>query len=82
MDKCLAGARGMPYRVTTQQVTDKVCLAYQIDSSVLQSKSQQRIASKARAAAGWLVRESGCVTLLEVTMLVNLHLYSFPKVTH
>jgi hypothetical protein len=42
------------------EITDKVCLAYNINSSALKSKLQQRIASEARAATGWLARESGC----------------------
>ncbi len=71
MDRCLAGTGGIPHRVSAQQIIDKVCLAYRLDSSVLQSKSQQRIASEARAVAGWLARESGCVTLSDVARLVN-----------
>ncbi len=70
MNKCLAGTGGMPHRLTAQQITDKVCLAYQIDLSDLQSKSQQRIASEARAVAGWLAHGSG-VTLSDVARLVN-----------
>ena len=71
MDKCLSGSGGMPLRLTAQQITDKVCHAYNIDVSVLKAKSQQRIASEARAVAGWLARESGCVTLSDVAKLVN-----------
>jgi REP element-mobilizing transposase RayT len=71
MDRCLAGTGGMPPRVSAQQIIDKVCLAYRLDTSVLQSKSQQRIASEARAVAGWLAHESGCVTLSDVASLVN-----------
>ena len=71
MDKCLSGSEGIPLRVTAQQIIDKVCLAYNFDISVLKAKSQQRIASEARAMAGWLARESGSVTLSDVAKLVN-----------
>ena len=56
---------------TSQQIADKVCRAYNIELSVLQAKSQQRIASEARAVAGWLARESGCATLSDIARLVN-----------
>ncbi len=71
MDKCLSGSGGIPLRLTAQQIADQVCLAYDIDISVLKAKSQQRVASEARAMAGWLARESGCVTLSDVARLVN-----------
>jgi hypothetical protein len=71
MDKCLSGSGGMPLHLTAQQIIDKVCLAYHIDVLVLKTKSQQRIASEARAVAGWLARESGCVTLSDIARLVN-----------
>jgi hypothetical protein len=71
MEKCLSGSGGMAHRLTSQQIVDKVCRAYNIELSVLQTKSQQRIASEARAAAGWLARESGCVTLSDIARLVN-----------
>jgi len=71
MDKCLASTGGIPHRLTAQQITDRVCLSYNIDSSALKSKSQLRISSEARAAAGWLARESGCVTLSDIARLVN-----------
>lgn len=71
MDKCLSGSGGMPLRLTARQIIDQVCRAYRLDASILQAKSQQRKASEARAAAGWLARESGCVTLTEIAGLVN-----------
>lgn len=71
MDKCLSASGGMPLHLTAQQIIDKVCFVYHIDSSVMKAKSQQRIASEARAVAGWLARESGCVTLSDVAKLVN-----------
>ena len=71
MDKCLSGTGGMALHLTAQQIIDKVCLAYHLDSSILQAKSQQRIASEARAVAGWLARELGCATLSDVARLVN-----------
>ena len=71
MDRCLAGSEETPSRLTPQQITDKVCRAYNIEHSVLQARSQQRIASEARAVAGWLALESGCVTLSDIARLVN-----------
>ena len=71
MDKCLLGSGGMPLHLTAQQIIDKVCIAYQIELSILKAKSQQRIPSEARAVAGWLARESGCVTLSDVAKVVN-----------
>jgi REP element-mobilizing transposase RayT len=71
IDKCLSDSGGMPLYVTAQQIIDKVCLDYHIDPSILKAKSQQRITSEARAVAGWLARESGCVTLSAVAKLVN-----------
>jgi hypothetical protein len=71
MDKCLSGSGGMPINLTAQQIIDKVCLAYHIDSTFLKTKSQQRITSEARAVAGWLARELGCSTLSDVAKLVN-----------
>jgi REP element-mobilizing transposase RayT len=71
MDKCLSGSGGMPRRLTPQQIIDKVCHTYEIGLSLLKSKSQQRIASEARAAAGWLARESIGATLSDIARLVN-----------
>jgi putative transposase len=71
MERCLSGSGGMARRLTSQQITDTVCRAYKIELSVLQARSQQRIASEARAVAGWLARESGCVTLSDIAKLVN-----------
>jgi hypothetical protein len=71
MDKCLSGSGGMPLHLTAKQIIDKVCLAYHIDSSFLKTKSQQRTVSEARAVAGWLARESRCVTLSSIARLVN-----------
>ena len=71
MDKCLSGSGGIPLRLTSQQIIDTVCVAYHIDASMLKAKSQQRIPSEARAVAGWLARESGCVTLTDIAKLVN-----------
>lgn len=71
MDKCLSFSGGMPLCLTAQQITDKVCLAYNIDLSALKTKSQQRIASEARAVTGWIARESGCVTLSDVAKIVS-----------
>lgn len=71
MDKCLSGTGRRALRLTAQQIIEKVCLVYHLDSFVLQAKSQQRIASEARAVAGWLARELGCVTLSEVAGLLN-----------
>lgn len=71
LDKCLSGSGGMPLRLTARQIIDQVCRAYRFDASILQAKSQRRKASEARAAAGWLARESGCVTLTEIAGLVN-----------
>lgn len=71
MDKCLSGSGGMPQRLTPQQIIDKVCRTYDIELSVLQSKSQQRTVSEARAVAGWLARESVGATLSDIARLVN-----------
>ena len=71
MDKCLSDSGGMPLYLTAKQIIDKVCLAYHIDLSFLKTKSQQRMASEARAVAGWLARESRCVTLSSIARLVN-----------
>lgn len=71
MDKCLCDSGGMPSCLTAQQIIDKVCLAYCFDLSRLKAKSQQRNASEARAAAGWLAHESVSVTLSDVAWLVN-----------
>lgn len=71
MDKCLIGSGGLPLCVTARQILDKVCLAYHLEASILSAKSQQRNASEARAVVGWLARESGCVTLTEISRLVN-----------
>jgi chromosomal replication initiation ATPase DnaA len=66
MEKCLAGSGGRPLRLTVRDIVSPVCLAYNLNESALKSKSQQRTLSEARAMAGWLAYESGCVTLTEV----------------
>lgn len=71
MDKCLASLGGIPLRLTTQEIVDKVCHAYNIDEATLKMQSQQRVASEARAVIGWLARELGCATLSDVGKLVN-----------
>ncbi|OQX17133.1 MAG: transposase [Desulfobulbaceae bacterium A2] len=69
--KCLAASGEMPCRATPEHIIDQVCRAYHVNLSVLQTRSQQRIASEARAVAGWLARESGCVTLSDIARLVH-----------
>lgn len=71
MDKCLSGAGGTALRLTAQQIIETVSRAYHLDADILKTKSQQRIASEARAVAGWMARESGCVTLSAIAGLVN-----------
>lgn len=71
MDKCLASLGDIPLRLTTQEIVDKVCHAYNIDEATLKMQSQQRVASEARAVIGWLARELGCATLSDVGKLVN-----------
>ncbi len=58
-------------RIRKSEIIDRVCRLYDIDVSFLQTKSQQRRASEARAVAGWLARESGCVILSDIARLVN-----------
>lgn len=71
VDKCLASLGDTPLRLTTQEIVDKVCHAYNIDEATLKLQSQQRVASEARAVISWLARELGCATLSEVGKLVN-----------
>jgi putative transposase len=71
MDTCLSGSRDIPLRLTAQDIADKVCLAFDIDAALIKTRSQQRVASEARAAIGWLARELGCGTLSDVGKLVN-----------
>lgn len=71
MDKCLSGIGHRALQLTAQQIIEQVCLVYHLDSSILQAKSQQRITSEARAVAGWLARELGCVTLSDIARLLN-----------
>lgn len=71
MDRCLSGDGGRPLSLTAQQIIDEVCHAYGIDMAALQANSQQRLAAEARAAAGWLAKETGCVTLSAIAALVN-----------
>jgi len=71
MDKCLASCGDTPLRLTTREIVDKVCQAYNIDEAALKMQSQQRVASEARAVIGWLARELGCATLSDVGKLVN-----------
>jgi len=61
----------MARHITAQHIIDQVCLAYHLDVPMLSTRAQQRIASEARAVAGWLARESGCVTLSDVARRVN-----------
>ncbi len=71
MEKCLAGSGGRPLRLTVKDIASAVCLAYNLDESMLKTKSQQRGISEARAMVGWLAYESGCLTLSEVGRYVN-----------
>jgi len=71
MDRCLTDNGGMPPSITAQQIIDMVCSTYKIDIVTLQTNSQQRVATEARAVSGWLARESGSVTLSEIAKLVN-----------
>jgi len=71
MEKCLSSSGKMPSRLAPQQIINHVCRSYDLDLSVLRERSQQRIASEARAVAGWLARESGNVTFAEIAGLVN-----------
>jgi REP element-mobilizing transposase RayT len=71
MDKCLVNTGGLPLCITAQQIVDKVCSAYNVDLAALQTNSQRRSITEARAVAGWLARESGCVTLSDIAELVN-----------
>jgi len=71
MDRCLTDNGGMPPSIRAQQIIDMVCSTYNIDIVTLQTNSQQRVATEARAVSGWLARESGGVTLSEIAKLVN-----------
>jgi hypothetical protein len=53
MDKCLASCGDTPLRLSTQEIIDKVCHAYNIDEATLKLQSQQRAASEARAVVDW-----------------------------
>jgi putative transposase len=70
-DKSLPDSGNVRLRLTSREIVDKVCLAYTIDEEVLKARSQQRIATEARAVVGWLARELGCATFTEVGKLVN-----------
>lgn len=70
-DKCLSTNGGRPLRLTAKEIVVKVCLAYNLDEAMIKTQSQQRVASEARAVAGWLARELGCVTLSDVARHVN-----------
>ena len=53
MEKCLVGSGGRPLRLTVKDIASAVCLAYNLDESVLKTRPQQRTLSEARAMA-WL----------------------------
>lgn len=71
MERCLEGCRKLPIRLSVGEIISVVCRRYGIDETVLQTSSQSRKISEARAAAGWLARELGCGTLTEVARVVN-----------
>ena len=71
MDKCLSGLGERQRRLTAQQIAEAVTRTYGMSLADLRANSQQRIASEARAVAGWLARESGCVSLSAIANLVN-----------
>lgn len=71
VEKCLASSEKRVRSLTLQQIIDRVCRLYDLDLADLQAKSQRRKASEARAVAGWLARESGCVTLTDIARRVN-----------
>jgi hypothetical protein len=71
VDSCLASSGNVPPRVTIQEIVAKVCQEYNIEMAALQTQSQQRTVSEARAVVGWLARETGCVTLSEVGTIFN-----------
>ena len=70
MEKCLAGIKNLPVRLTIQEIAAKVCCEYGIDEATLKAPSQQRVASEARAVIGWLARENGCATFSDVGKFV------------
>lgn len=65
-ERCRAGNRRLPSRLTVQEIAARVCREYGIDETLLKAPSQRRIASEARAVVAWLARELGCATLSEV----------------
>jgi len=71
VDKCLSSTGKVPLRLSLQQIVDKVCGSYQINEATLKTKSQQRVASEARAVIGWLARELGYSTLSDVGKRIN-----------
>ncbi|MBM9535607.1 transposase [Desulfobulbus alkaliphilus] len=65
-------AEYMPPRdVSLQHVEATVLKVYGIDRAELQSPSQQRYLSEARAALAWLAREAGAGNLEQVSIRVN-----------
>lgn len=66
VDNCLASLGDIPIRLTVEEIIDRVGSSYNIEVATLQSKSQQRTTSEARAVVGWLAREFDCATLSEV----------------
>ena len=71
IDRCLSDSRVTPLRLTIKEIADIICLAYDIDEEVLKAKTQQRVASEARAVVGWLARELDCATLSDVGRYIN-----------
>ncbi|WP_446012121.1 hypothetical protein [Candidatus Electrothrix sp.] len=45
MEKCLAGSSGRPLRLTIKDIVSAVCLSYNLDESMLKTRTQQRTLS-------------------------------------
>ena len=71
MKKCLSDSKSLALQLTVYDIACRVCLEYDVDESMLRTKTQQRIVSEARAVVGWLAREMDCATLTEVGKFVN-----------
>jgi putative transposase len=71
MNKCLSDSKSLALQLTVYDIACRVCLEYDVDESMLRTKTQQRIVSEARAIVGWLAREVDCATLTEVGKFVN-----------
>jgi chromosomal replication initiation ATPase DnaA len=72
IDKILTHSESKPLRhISLEDIVQRVCLEYGIETKDLKAPGKYRIYSEARGSAAWLLLETGAATLAELSRFTD-----------